>query len=75
MWGSLLGLPATGKPVKIGSMHLLRFENGLATEWWGVPDLYGALQQAWAPSSSYRRAETEKPPGQGFSPNLHPGST
>jgi hypothetical protein len=24
-------------------MHLLRFENGLATDWWGVPDLYGAL--------------------------------
>jgi predicted ester cyclase len=41
--GSFLGLPATGKPVTFGSMHLLRFENGLATEWWGVPDLYGAL--------------------------------
>jgi predicted ester cyclase len=41
--GSFLGLPATGKPVRFSSMHLLRFENGLATEWWGVPDLYGAL--------------------------------
>jgi predicted ester cyclase len=27
----------------LSSMHLLRFENGLATEWWGVPDLYRAL--------------------------------
>lgn len=41
--GSFLGLPATGRPVRFSSMHLLRFENGLATEWWGVPDLYGAL--------------------------------
>jgi predicted ester cyclase len=41
--GSFLGLPATGKPVRMSSMHLLRFENGLATDWWGVPDLYGAL--------------------------------
>jgi predicted ester cyclase len=41
--GSFLGLPATGKAVRFSSMHLLRFENGLATEWWGVPDLYGAL--------------------------------
>jgi predicted ester cyclase len=41
--GTFLGLPATGKPVRLSSMHLLRFENGLATEWWGVPDLYGAL--------------------------------
>ena len=41
--GSFLGLPATGKPVKFASIHLLRFENGLATDWWGVPDLFGAL--------------------------------
>lgn len=41
--GSFLGLPATGKPVEIRSMHLLRFENGLATDWWGMPDFFGAL--------------------------------
>lgn len=41
--GTFLGLPATGKPVTISSMHLLRFEDGLAVEWWGVPDLYGAI--------------------------------
>ena len=40
---SFLGLPATGKPVRFGAMHLLRFENGLATDWWGVPDLYGVV--------------------------------
>jgi predicted ester cyclase len=41
--GSFMGFPATGEPVRFASMHLLRFENGLATDWWGVPDLYGAL--------------------------------
>jgi predicted ester cyclase len=46
--GSFLGLPATGKPVRFASMHLLRFENGLATDWWGVPDLYGALTELGA---------------------------
>ncbi|WP_285114303.1 ester cyclase [Leifsonia sp. fls2-241-R2A-40a] len=41
--GSLVGLPATGKHVTLPAMHLLRFEDGVAAEWWGVPDLYGAL--------------------------------
>ncbi|MGO4689198.1 ester cyclase [Glaciibacter sp. 2TAF33] len=46
--GPFLGLPATGKPVSFSSMHLLRFQDGLATDWWGVPDLYGALTQLGA---------------------------
>jgi predicted ester cyclase len=41
--GTFLGLPATGKAVAFSSMHLLRFQNGLATDWWGVPDLYRVL--------------------------------
>lgn len=41
--GSFLGLPATGKPVSFASLQVLRFENGLVIEWWGVPDLYRAL--------------------------------
>ncbi|MET4095931.1 ester cyclase [Arthrobacter sp. UYCu712] len=41
--GTFLGLPATGKPVTVTAMHLLLFENGLAAEWWAVPDVYGAL--------------------------------
>ncbi|WP_426938438.1 ester cyclase [Pseudarthrobacter sp. S3] len=41
--GPFLGLAATGKPVTVVSIHVLRFEDGLAVEWWGVPDLYGAL--------------------------------
>lgn len=46
--GAFLGLPATGKPVTFTAMHVLRFENGLAAEWWGVPDLYGALTELGA---------------------------
>ncbi|MET4639527.1 ester cyclase [Mycetocola sp. 2940] len=42
--GPFLGVPATGNIVTIGAMHVLRFKNGLAVEWWGVPDLYGALK-------------------------------
>lgn len=53
--GPFLGLPATGKPVSFGSMHLLRFENGLATDWWGMPDLFGALTDLGA--------KFELPPG------------
>lgn len=46
--GPFLGLAATGKPVKIASMHILRFEDGRAVEWWGVPDLLGALTEMGA---------------------------
>ncbi len=40
--GEFLGLPGTGRPVAISSMHLVRFEDGLAAEWWGAADLLGA---------------------------------
>ncbi|MDQ0664536.1 putative ester cyclase [Arthrobacter ulcerisalmonis] len=46
--GSFLGLQATNKPVKLASLHIIRFERGLAVEWWGVPDLYGALTEIGA---------------------------
>jgi predicted ester cyclase len=41
--GPFMGLAATGKPVTVAAIHILRFEDGLAVDWWGVPDLYGAL--------------------------------
>lgn len=40
--GQFLGLPGTGRPVTISSMHLVRFKDGLAVEWWGAADLLGA---------------------------------
>jgi predicted ester cyclase len=46
--GFFLGLRATGKPVTFSAMHFLRFERGLVAEWWGVPDLYGALTEMGA---------------------------
>ena len=41
--GPFLGLKPTGKPVTVAAIHILRFEDGLAVDWWGVPDLFGAL--------------------------------
>jgi predicted ester cyclase len=46
--GPFLAIPATGKPVTVAAMHILRFEEGLAVEWWGVPDVYGALTEMGA---------------------------
>jgi predicted ester cyclase len=46
--GPFLGVPATGKTVTVAAMHILRFEEGLAVEWWGVPDVYGALTEMGA---------------------------
>jgi len=42
------GRPDSGKPVEVGSIHILRFQDGVAVEWWAVPDLYGALTQLGA---------------------------
>lgn len=46
--GTFLGLPATGKTVQFTAMHILRFEGGLAADWWGVPDAYGAIMELGA---------------------------
>jgi predicted ester cyclase len=46
--GPFMGLAATGKPVTVAAIHILRFEDGLAVDWWGVPDLYGALTKMGA---------------------------
>lgn len=43
--GPFVGVAATGKPLTVVSIQILRFREGRAVEWWGVPDLYGALTQ------------------------------
>ena len=43
--GSFAGLEPTGKQVAFAAIHIVRFENGKAVEWWGIADLLGALQQ------------------------------
>ena len=50
--GPVAGLPGSGKPVQFTAIHIVRFENGKAAEWWGVADLLGALQQAGAQIST-----------------------
>ena len=46
--GSLAGVAGSGKRVEFTAIHIVRFENGKAAEWWGVADLLGALQQIGA---------------------------
>jgi predicted ester cyclase len=46
--GPLVGIAGSGKPVEFTAIHIVRFENGKAAEWWGVADLLGALIQTGA---------------------------
>ena len=47
--GTLLGIPATGKPVDVGAMVLARFDNtGKWLEDWAVWDQLGLLRQLGA---------------------------
>ncbi|MCU1632905.1 MAG: hypothetical protein JWM61_1557 [Micrococcaceae bacterium] len=43
--GEFLGLHGTGRQIAINAMHLFRFEDGLAAEWWGAADLLGAAMR------------------------------
>jgi predicted ester cyclase len=40
-----LGVPATGKPYAMHTMHLYRAEGDRLAEHWGVRDEYGVLVQ------------------------------
>lgn len=46
--GEFLGVPGTGRRVSIVALHLLRFRNGKAAEWWGAADLLGAATSVGA---------------------------
>lgn len=46
--GPFAGVGESGRPVEFTAIHIVRFENGQAAEWWGVADLLGALQQIGA---------------------------
>jgi steroid delta-isomerase-like uncharacterized protein len=43
--GPFLGLPATDRAVSVEAFHIVRISAGLIVEWWGIPDLLGAVQQ------------------------------
>jgi len=43
--GEFLGIPATGKKVKISGIDMTRFANGKSVEHWGQWDVAGMMQQ------------------------------
>ena len=40
-----MGIPATGKRISIGEIHIVRIVNGKAVEHWGQVDMMGMMQQ------------------------------
>jgi len=46
--GTFFGVEPTGREVTFQAMHIMRFSDGRAVEWWGTADLYGALRQLGA---------------------------
>jgi predicted ester cyclase len=43
--GEFMGIPATGKRVKMTEIHIVRIANGKAVEHWGNSDDVGLMQQ------------------------------
>jgi steroid delta-isomerase-like uncharacterized protein len=46
--GEFAGVPATGQPVRIGGIDILRFEGGQIVEHWGYTDQMALMQQIGA---------------------------
>ena len=46
--GDFVGVPGTGARVNMQSVQILKFTDGLATEWWGTADIFGVLRQVGA---------------------------
>jgi steroid delta-isomerase-like uncharacterized protein len=43
--GDFLGFPGTDAVIEIQAVHIVWFAHGLAAEWWGTADIFGALMQ------------------------------
>ena len=43
--GEMMGIPATGKQVRVGAMDIVRLRDGKTTDHWGVLDNLGMLMQ------------------------------
>lgn len=43
--GDFMGIPATGKSISIGEIHIVRIANGKGVEHWGQVDMMGMMQQ------------------------------
>ena len=46
--GEFMGMPASGKPVEVQAIDMLRIGDGQATEHWGVTDAMTMMQQLGA---------------------------
>ena len=46
--GDFVGVPGTGTQVAMQSVQILRFTDGMASEWWGTADVFGVLGQLGA---------------------------
>ena len=46
--GDFVGSPGRGARVDMQSVQILRFTDGVATEWWGTADVFGVLRQVGA---------------------------
>jgi steroid delta-isomerase-like uncharacterized protein len=46
--GDFVGVPGTGAPVVMQSVQILKFADGMASEWWGTADVFGVLHQVGA---------------------------
>ena len=46
--GNFMGIPGTGRRIKVRGMQISRFENGKLVERWGSSDQLGILQQIGA---------------------------
>jgi len=54
-----MGIPATGKEVKISGIDITRFENGLSAEHWGQWDVAGLMVQLGVAPPPTGAPETE----------------
>jgi predicted ester cyclase len=46
--GAVMGNPPTGRPVEVDVIDILRFEDGVAVEHWGIADQLGMMLQVGA---------------------------
>jgi predicted ester cyclase len=46
--GTYEGIPATGRKVAVGAIHILRISSGRIAEWWAAEDDLGLLRQIGA---------------------------
>jgi steroid delta-isomerase-like uncharacterized protein len=46
--GTYEGIPATGRQVAVGAIHIMRIDGGRIVEWWAAEDDLGLLRQVGA---------------------------